>query len=129
MADPHFLDLLRDALESQGVDGFSALLAPDVTWGAPGDPNPTCRNRREVVQWYQRGFGRGVRASVFEILPVGDGVLVGLVVTGSSAGRGVARHVERWQVLAITDGLVSDIRGFEDRLSALSFAHASRGSS
>jgi ketosteroid isomerase-like protein len=126
VADSHYLVRLRDALESQDVDGLSALLAADVTWGAPGDPNPACRNRHQVVQWYQRGFDRGVRARVVEILSVGDSVLVGLIVTGNSVDHDVGQHVERWQVLAITDGLVSDIRGFEDRPSAL--AHASRAS-
>jgi len=74
------------------VDGFSTLLAPDVTWGAPDDPNPACRNRRQVLQWYQRGFDRGVRATVREIRSVGDSVLVGLVVTGNSVGHDVSRR-------------------------------------
>jgi hypothetical protein len=76
------------------------------------------------VQWYQRGFDRGMRATVGEVSAVADSVLVGLAVTGNPAADDSGGRVERWQVLTIADGLVSDIRGFEDRPSAL--AHASR---
>jgi len=123
MADSDLLHRLRDALESQDVAVLSALLAADVTWGAPGDPNPACDNRRQVLQWYKRGFDRGVRASVREVTSVRDSVLVGLVVTGNPDGGDAAGPVERWQVLAISEGLVSDIRGFEDRPSALAYAN------
>jgi ketosteroid isomerase-like protein len=127
MPDGDLLDRVRDALASQDLDAFTALLAPDVTWGAPGDPNPPCRNRRQVVQWYQRAYDRGVRATVTAVIAVGDSsMLVGLAVTGDPADDDAGGPAGRWQVLAITDGLVSDIRGFEDRPSAL--AHASRAS-
>ncbi len=46
-----------------------------------------------------------------KIRAVGDSVLVGLVATGNFIGHDVARRVERWPVLAITDGVVSDIPG------------------
>lgn len=121
MADPDFLLRLRDALESQDVAAFSALLAPGVTWGAPDDPNPPCRNRRQVVQWYQRGLDRGVSAVVSEVTSVGHRVLVGLIVTGNPDGDPAAPF-QRWQVLALADGRVRDIRGFEDRPSALAYA-------
>lgn len=118
------LDRLRTALESQDVNRFAELFAPDVTWGAPGDPSPPCCNSNQVIQWYQRGFDDGVRATVREVTPIGDRVLVGLSVTGNPIAGDADGAVERWEVLAITDGLVSDIRGFEDRESAV--AHAGR---
>ncbi len=119
-----FLDRLRTALESQNVNRLAELLAPDVTWGAPGDPNPPCRNSDQVIRWYQDGFDNGVRTTVREVTPLGDNVLVGLSVTGNPAAGDADGAVDRWEVLAITDGLVSDIRGFEDRESAV--AHAGR---
>jgi len=81
-----------------------------------------CGNRRQVIQWYKRGFDSGVRADVCDITSVGDSVLVGLAVTGNPDGGDAAAPVERWQVLAMSEGLVSDIRGFEDRPSALAYA-------
>jgi hypothetical protein len=122
MPSDDLLDRLRSVYESQDVSAFAELLAPDVTWGAPGDLNPPCRNSRQVVQWYQRAFGHGVRASVREVTSVRNRVLVGLCVTDTGVVADSAGEANRWQVLAITDELVSDIRGFEDRPSAVDFA-------
>lgn len=127
MPGPELLDRVRHAIESQDLDAFAALLAPEVTWGAPGDPNPACRNRRQVLQWYRRGFDRGVRAAVLDVIPLGESVLVGLGVTGNLPPEGSGGQVERWLVLAFDDGLVSDIRGFEDRASALADAGRASG--
>ena len=46
-----------------------------------------------------------------------------MAVTANPAADHSDGRVDRWQVVTLTDGLVSDIRGFEDRPSAL--AHAS----
>ena len=35
-----------------------------MTWGAPGDANPGCRNRDQVLAWYGQGRANGVRATV-----------------------------------------------------------------
>lgn len=65
---------IKNALESADLDAMRELLAPDVTWGAPGDPNPACRNRDQVLTWYQRGRNAGARASVVEMEVRGGGV-------------------------------------------------------
>ena len=102
-------DRLRATLEAADVDGFGGLLSPDVHWGAPGDPNPPCRNRRQVLQWYQRGRAEGRRANVTALEVHGESLLVGLrLETGE----------ERWQVLRVGPEGVTDIRGYEDRPAA-----------
>jgi ketosteroid isomerase-like protein len=45
-------------------------------------------------------------------------LLVGLKVTGTQAAREAGEAVERWQVLTLRDGRVTDIRGFDDRAAA-----------
>ena len=107
---------------SADVDALSAVLAPNVTWGAPDDPVPSCRNRGQVLAWYQRGFDAGVRAEVVEVTAVGADVLVGVMVSGNPAAEEAGGQIERWQVLSIQQGLVTDIRGFDDRAAAV--AHA-----
>jgi ketosteroid isomerase-like protein len=124
MPDKAVLDRIRAALDSGDVDNFASLLAPDVTWGAPGSTNPPCTSDRDDLKWYQRGFDRGVRGRVVEVSPFGDNVLVGMMVSGSSSA-GNRSEVERWQVLALSDGLVNDIRGFEHRGSAVATAERS----
>ena len=47
--------LVRNALAAEDLTAFAELLDPPVTWGAPGARNPTCKNRNQVMAWYQRG--------------------------------------------------------------------------
>lgn len=125
MTDQVLLDRIRAALDSGEVSRFADLLAPDVTWGAPGSNNPPCKSDRDVIRWYKRGFDRGIRGRVIEVSPFGDNVLIGMMVTGNPAAEN-GGQVERWQVLAVSEGLVKDIRGYEDRASAVAAAdHAS----
>ena len=124
MPDKAVLDRIRAVLDSGEIDSFAALLASDVTWGAPGSTNPPCKSDRDVLKSYQRGFDRGVRGRVVEVSPFGDNVLVGMMVSGSSSA-GTRGEVEGWQVLALSEGLVKDIRGYESRASAVAAAERS----
>jgi hypothetical protein len=118
MTDQVVLNRIRAALDSGEVGGFAELLAPDVTWGAPGSNNPPCKSDHDVMRWYQRGFDRGIRGKVFEVSAFGNKVLIGMIVTGNPGAENGA-PTERWQVLAMSAGLVKDIRGYEDRASAV----------
>lgn len=108
----------RGALESADLEPVRDLLDPNVRWGAPDDPAPSCQNRDQVIAWYRAGRERGVRASVTEIVVAGDHVLVGLRVTGNSESAAGGETVDRWQVLTVSAGRVVDIRGFDDRREA-----------
>jgi ketosteroid isomerase-like protein len=109
---------VRAALESADDRAFGDLLDPDVRWGAPGDPAPSCQNRGQVLDWYRRGRQAGVRARVTEMAVCGDKILVGLKVTGNRAAEQQDGEADRWQVLTVGGGRIVDIRGFEDRSEA-----------
>lgn len=106
------------AMESADVDSSSELFAPDVCWGPPGDPDSGCHNREEVLAWYRAARDLGVRAEVTEIVAGTDRLLVGLRITGSPAADDEGDKVVRWQVLSLRDGVIADIRGYDDRESA-----------
>ncbi len=109
---------VRTALEEPDLAGYKELLAPDVRWGPADEPEWGCRNRGQVLSWYRAARERGVRATVEEVV-VGDGcLLVGLTVATPPADGAEGATTARWQVLTVTDGQVSDIRGFDDRQSA-----------
>lgn len=110
---------ITSALHSADLAGYRDLLDPDVTWGAPDDSNPGCRSRDQVLAWCRRGRARGVRALVTETGVYGDTILVGLRVSDESAPAGSRTPTDRWQVLTVRDGLVADIRGFDDRAEAM----------
>jgi hypothetical protein len=103
-------DRVRSALDNADIEEFAALLSPDVHWGAPGDANPPCQNRTQVLAWYQKGRDSGRRATVDVVEVHGDALLVGLhQVEGT----------QRWQVLRVGPDGVNDIRGYERREEAV----------
>ena len=114
--------LVGVALEGGDLSSFAALLDPDVTWGAPGARRPSCRNRDQVLAWYEKGREAGVRARVNDVNVHGDKILVSLVVGGSPAGQERGGEALRWQVLTVRRGRVVDIVGFDDRNDALAEA-------
>jgi hypothetical protein len=110
---------VKAALQTADLSGYRELLDPSVTWGAPDDTKPSCRNRDQVLAWYRRGRAKGVRAEVSETAVVGDKILVGLSVSGDQPSS-ESDQTQRWQILTVKDGLVVDIRGFEERDTAIS---------
>jgi ketosteroid isomerase-like protein len=116
------VDRVRAALGSADLDAIGELLDPDVRWGAPGDPAPSCQNRRQVLAWYRSGREAGVRAQVIETAVVGDRILVGLMVSGRPATEVSGPEANRWQVLRVGDNRIVEIVGFDSRDEAA--AHA-----
>ncbi|HVB42225.1 MAG TPA: nuclear transport factor 2 family protein [Streptosporangiaceae bacterium] len=110
------------ALESADLAAFADLLDPDVRWGAPGDPSPTCQNRAQVLDWYQAGRQAGVRARVIETTAFADRILVGLELTGNRRAARDGGPTERWQVLTVRAGRVAEIVGFDHRSQAITHA-------
>lgn len=105
---------IRVALESADLSQFAELLDPNVRWGAPDDPNPSCQSRTDVLAWYGRGRAAGRRARVVDVQTHGNKILVHLTVSTSSPKGGPAVEGDRWQVLTCARGRVVDIRGFEN---------------
>lgn len=111
---------VRLAYEQGDLNLFGALLAPDVTWGPPGDSS-TCRNKSQVLAWYQKGANAGSHAEVQEIEIVGDRLLVGLVVMGSPSGEHENERTSQWQILTVKDSRIVDIVGFELKSDAVAW--------
>lgn len=112
---------LREALGAGDLSQYGDLLDPNVTWGAPDDPAPSCRNRSQVLRWYERGRAAGRRAQVVEVEVHVDKLLVHLVVSDADAAVPGDRSAgnDRWQVLTCARGSIVDIRGFESREEAV----------
>lgn len=116
---------VRSALEAADLSAFRELLDPNVRWGAPGDPSSACRNRAQVLSWYQRGRDAGVRARVSEVVALDERtILVGLQVARNPSALESGSEVERWQVLTVDGGRIVDIVGFEERSDAVAPALA-----
>lgn len=113
--------LVGRALAAEDLAAFTELLDPAVTWGAPGAHNPSCKNRNQVLAWYQRGRDAGVRGSVFDVEVFGDRLLVSMSVRGTENANERGGAALRFQVLTVRSGKVVDIVGFDDKTEALSY--------
>jgi ketosteroid isomerase-like protein len=113
--------LVRKALAAEDLSAFTELLDPTVTWGAPGARNPSCKNRNQVLAWYQRGRDAGVRGSVYDMEVLGDRLLVSMSVRGTENANERGGAALRFQVLTVRSGKVVDIVGFDDKTEALSY--------
>src|SRR5271169_3227540 len=113
--------LVRKALAAEDLSAFTELLDPAVTWGAPGAHKPSCKNRNQVLAWYQRGRDAGVRGSVYEVQVLGDQLLVSMSVRGTENANERGGAALRFQLLTVRSGRVVDIVGFDDKTEALSY--------
>ena len=91
-------DRVRAALESADPAAFAALLHPDARWG------DSCRNRDEVLAWYQGLLDQGVRFTVRAMAVDGELLRLTIDVTGPD-GTWTAHPVVR-----LAGDLVIDIR-------------------
>ncbi|HET9731183.1 MAG TPA: nuclear transport factor 2 family protein [Acidimicrobiales bacterium] len=120
--DGELAGTVRSAMENADLETFLSLCADNVHWGAPGDSEGGCQNRRQVRSWYEAALGRGMRATVIEVVAGQDSLLVGLAVSGSPTAEERLGPAERWQVLTIHDGRITNICGFDDRAEAAAWA-------
>ena len=117
-AERNIADRVKAALESGDLEAIGELLDPDVRWGPPDDPDGGCVNRDQVLDFWRLSRDAGARAAVTEVVEGADTLLVGLQVTGLAPAEDRRNETVRWQVLKLANGLVIDIRGFDDRESA-----------
>jgi hypothetical protein len=97
---------VRDAIERMSLDDFAEMLAPDVVWVGLW-PGELCRNRDDVLEMFAR-----MRERQWQLRPsvVAEKDKV-LVVDPGIDGR---HHV-----LVLDGDLVSEVRVYPDRRSAL----------
>jgi SnoaL-like domain len=97
---------VRDAIERRSLDDFAEMLTPDVVWVGLW-PGELCRNRDDVLEMFALARERELRLQPSIVLDKGDVLVVDPGLDG--------RH----HVLVLADGLVSEVRAYRDRASAL----------
>lgn len=118
--------LVEAALTAADPEAFGEFLSVDARWGPADEPDWGCRSRDEIVAWFGSARRRGMAAQVEEVV-VGDGcLLVGLTVSETATATEAGGRTSRWQVLAVRDGMIVDIRGFDNRTEAAASAGIGR---
>jgi hypothetical protein len=97
---------VREAIDGKSLDDLADVLTPDVVWVGLW-PGQLCRNRDDVLEMFARMREREVQLRPTVVLDREDV----LVVDPGADGR---HHV-----LVLSDDLVSEVRVYPDRRSAL----------
>jgi ketosteroid isomerase-like protein len=108
---------IRSAFAARELAVFGALLADDARWGDDDTPN-ACRSRRDVLATYERLLGEGVTGQVAETATGPGGVVCRLDVSWPE-GSDSERRSTLYQAYLVRDGRIVEIRGYDDRESAL----------
>lgn len=103
---------LADALVARDPEGLRRFLAPDVRWGDVGTPRG-CLGPDEVLATMRAALGRGVEARLDEVVAGSRGVMVTISVAFPGEGEWPL-----FQVYEVADGLVTEVRAFDDADSA-----------
>lgn len=115
-------DVVSSALQRGDLPVITALLANDVRWGAPEQSVPTCTNKSQVLRWYEGAQLAGASADVVETVVFGQNILLGLKVRRDPRAKSESEPIDRWQVMSVEDGKISEIRGYDSRIEAERFA-------
>jgi len=114
-----FEEQLRTAFNARDIDTFHSLLAEDARWGPDPDAPNSCHNRTEIIANFKQLLHDGVRASIVETTSGPLGVACLLEVEWPDAEGTRPDRQSFYQVYVLTDGLVTEIQGHDDRDSAL----------
>jgi hypothetical protein len=105
---------IRTAFNARDMDAFGRLLTEDARWGDDDAVNK-CRSRSDVVATFQRLLTEGVDGEIVEAIVRSTGVVFRLSVVWRDG------HVDDafFHVYLISDGLITEIRRYDDADSAL----------
>jgi hypothetical protein len=97
---------VREAIERRSLGDFADLLAPDVVWVGLW-PGELCRNRTDVLEMFGRLGERTLQVRPTIVAEREEVIVVDPGLDG--------RH----HVLVLAEELVSEVRVYPDRVSAL----------
>jgi len=110
---------IRTALNARDMDAFRALIAEDARWGEGGpDDERTCQNRNDIISNYKRLLHQGVRGTVTETTTGPRGVACLIEIDWPEDAPNPRGRI-LYQVFLVRDGLISHIKGMDDRDLAL----------
>jgi len=107
-------DRLRGVFEREDMDGFLALLDPEITW-TWWEPEPCCRNREEVQRRIEEVLAEGQWGHPEIVAEVGDHVVI-----DPHPDPPLGWAPELHHVYTLRRGRIVRIEDFADRKSALS---------
>lgn len=109
---------LSAAFESLDLELFASLLDPAVRWTGE------CRGADQVIRWYEDILAAGTRPTLQGVETRGDAVIVCVALSRPAVAAAPAPPAVVYQVFQVADAAIVEIKGFQDRQSALAAAGA-----
>ena len=116
---------LFERINARGIDAVTELLAPDAVFVVPPEASaePDTYRGHDGARRYFSGFDGVLDEVRFELLDVelvtDDSVLAASRLSGRGTTTGIPVHQETFVVLTVRDGLVTWIKPYDDRETAL----------
>lgn len=111
---------LRTAFNAHDLDTFRELLAEDAVWGEDPNGESYCHDRDHIIRTVKELLAEGIQARITETTTGPRGIAAHLQVEWPGPAQVPPNRVDFFQVYLVTDGLVTEIHGYDDRRSAVS---------
>ena len=117
--DEGFATRLRTALNARDIDALRSLLTEGATWGEDPNGESFCRDRNDIIRHLKQLLAEGVRATIVETTTGPRGIAAQVEVEWPDPEDARPDRITLSQVYIVTDGLVTEIHGHDDKDSAL----------
>jgi hypothetical protein len=111
--------LLQRAFNARDIDTLRSLLAEDATWGEDPEGESFCHDRNDVVAHVKQLLDDGVQATIVGTTTGPRGIAVRVQVDWPAPEDQRPELQTVHQAYMVTDGLVTEIHGYDDHDSAL----------
>ena len=105
-------ELVRTGFESAmrgDLAALEAMLAPDVYWGAPGDRQGGCQNRKQALRWMGRAIDRRVTLKLIDARELADGRVLVVLQRIAPLEGGDGPPPPHAQLVSFRDGQVTEM--------------------
>jgi SnoaL-like domain len=110
---------LRTAFNARDIDALRSLLAEGATWGEDPNGESFCHDRNDIIRHLKQLLAEGVRATIVETTTGPRGIAAQVEVEWPDPEDVRHDRISFSQVYVVTDGLVTEIHGHDDKDSAL----------
>ena len=110
---------LRTAFNARDIDVLRSLLAEDATWGEDPEGESFCHDRNDIIRHLKQLLDEGVQATIVETTTGPHGIAVRLNVDWPDPEDQRSELQTIHQAYMVTDGVVTEIHGYDDQDAAL----------
>jgi hypothetical protein len=109
----------RRSFNAHDIDTMRSLMADDATWGEDPDGDSFCHDRDAIISNLERLLAEGIHAVIVDTTTGPRGIAAHIQVEWPDPATARADRDDFFQVYVVTDGLITEIHGHDNRDSAM----------